>query len=423
MNAGERRGTLSLMAPGRHALLLLSLSLVSRAEAAPGAPSPSPLVLPTAIENEAALAPFLAKLAALKAKRIRRVRITHYGDSHVTSDVMTGELRARLQAEYGDGGPGFVLVGKPWPTYTHALVKTGADAGAWRAERVWAKYGAGRPKPRDDLFGLAGVSVSSRQNASTWLELRRRAPLASLDLYALRQPGGGRLDLVVGGQRARWLFTVGSEKEAAFADVSLPPGTTRVELHASLGEVRLFGADLSSGRPGVVYDVLGLNGARAATLLAYAEPLWSEQLRRLGPDLVVLAFGANEVDNEQLTREAFARGFDELLLRLRRMLPTAACLVIAPPDRGRYRRKTGWEIPENQGFILEEERRLARARGCAFWDQRAAMGGAGGILRFLAASPPLAQSDRVHLTGRGYRLLAEALHAALVAASTRAALR
>ncbi len=398
-------------------MLGLALALVPRAEAAPPAPS---LVVPTPIENEAALAPLLQKLVALKARRIRRVRITHYGDSHVTSDTFTGELRARLQAELGDGGPGFVLLGKPWPSYTHALVKTGADAGAWRAERLFAKYGPGRPKPRDDLFGLAGVSVSSRQSAGAWLELRRRAPLDRLDLYVLRQPGGGRLDLVVGGQRVRWLFTAASEKEAAFAEVSLPPGTTRVELHASLGEVRLFGADLASGRPGIVYDALGLNGARAATLLGYAEPLWSEQLRRLNPDLVVLAFGANEVDNEQLTREAFARGFDELLLRMRRMLPTAACLVIAPPDRGRYRRKTGWEIPENQGFFLEEERRLARARGCAFWDQRAAMGGAGGILRFLTASPPLAQSDRVHLTGRGYRLLAEALHAALVAALARA---
>ena len=37
----------------------------------------------------------------------------------------------------------------------------------------------------------------------------------------------------------------------------------RAMVRAGLGEVRLYGVDLGSGRPGIVYDTLGLNGARA----------------------------------------------------------------------------------------------------------------------------------------------------------------
>jgi hypothetical protein len=56
------------------------------------------------------------------------VRIEHFGDSHITSDILTGVVRSRLQADFGDGRPGFVLLGRPWRTYTHAAVKTARSA-------------------------------------------------------------------------------------------------------------------------------------------------------------------------------------------------------------------------------------------------------------------------------------------------------
>ena len=49
---------------------------------------------------------------------------------------------------------------------------------------------------------------------------------------------------------------------------------------------------------------------------------------------------------------------------------------------------------------------------------RAAMGGAGSILSWMRARPPLADGDRVHLTGAGYRRVARALHRALLPQSS-----
>jgi lysophospholipase L1-like esterase len=391
--------------------------------ALPPAPPASPPAVVEIEDGDRALAPLFAKLRALKEGRLARVRITHWGDSHITTDVPTGELRARLQAEFGDGGPGFVLLGKPWPSYRHGAVQTGADQG-WRAERLWAKYAGGRLQPRDDLFGLAGVSVHAPQSGVAWIEARGRTgpPLRSLELYYLLQVGGGRIEILVGGKRVRWLFTVGSDKEPAYARVDLPDGTRRVELAASLGEVRLYGADVGSGNRGLVYDSLGLNGGRAASLLQWHEGLLAQQIGRLAPDLIVVAYGSNEVDIEKLTRKSFSASFDEVLRRLRKGATGASCLVLGPPDQGRYRRRTGWVIPEQLELIVSEQRRVARLRGCAFWDQRAAMGGAGAIVRWMRASPPLAQSDRVHLTGEGYRQLAAALHRALMAGLARHAI-
>jgi lysophospholipase L1-like esterase len=423
--------------------LLVLLALLGLASAVAGARrrgrrapkrAPAHVVLPATLpassttpveieDGDRALAPFYARLRALKEGRLTRVRITHWGDSHITSDVPTGELRARLQAEFGDGGPGFVLLGKPWPSYRHSTVQTGADR-AWRAERLWAKYVGGRLQPRDDLFGLAGISVHALQGGVTWLAARGRTgpPLRSLDLYYLLQAGGGRLEVLAGGKRVRWLFTVSSDKAPAYARVELPDGTRRVELSAALGEVRLFGVDVGSGNRGLVYDALGLNGGRAASLLQWHEGLMAQQIDRLAPDLIVVAYGSNEVDIERLARASFAASFDDVLRRLRKAAGRASCLVLGPPDQGRYRRRTGWVIPEQLDLIVEEQRRVARLRGCAFWDQRAAMGGSGAVLRWLRASPSLAQSDRVHLTGEGYRQLAAALHQALMAGLARHAI-
>jgi lysophospholipase L1-like esterase len=375
--------------------------------------APTQLELPV---DRSHLNRFFDKLSALKKGTGKRARIAFWGDSHVAGEMLPGRLRSRLQETFGDAGPGFVLLGQPWRSYRHLSVKLGANK-RWRAERIWARYSRKRPQPRDDLFGLAGISVNARRSGRTWVEPRGRRTLASLDLYYLRQPGGGKLEIRAGGRRVKLLLTVASRKEPAYARVKLPPRTRRVELVTGrVGEVRLFGADLESGVPGVVLDTFGINGARAGTVLKWNERLMVHQLGQLAPDLVVLAYGSNEVDSDNLTRQSFGATFDALLTRMRKAAPSSACLVVGPPDQGRFDKELGWQIPGRLDWLVAEQRRLARRRGCAFWDQRAAMGGARGIYNWVRADPPLARPDHVHLSVQGYRAIGDALADALLAA-------
>jgi lysophospholipase L1-like esterase len=358
---------------------------------------------------------FYDRLQALKEGRAQRVRITFWGDSHIAGEVLVARIRSRLQQELGDAGPGFVYLGQPWRSYRHLKVKLDSSR-SWRSERIWSRYSRRRRQPRDDLLGMGGISVyvPARRRATAAIVPRGKGGLAALDLHYLRQPRGGRIELRADGKRLRWLLTVASAKEATFARVELPENTRKVELQTSGGEVRLFGVDLASGQPGVICDTLGLNGAKATAVQDWNEALMARQVARLAPDLVVLAYGSNEVDAETLTREQLAEGFDQLLGRMRRLAPGAACLVVGPPDQARLRKEYGWEVPPQLNAIVEEQRRLARLRGCAFWDQRAAMGGAGSIFSWVGADPPLARSDHVHLYSEGYRRIADGLYTALV---------
>jgi hypothetical protein len=72
-----------------------------------------------ASKREAAPLEFLrAALVRTKAGQAK-THVLFFGDSHVAADFMSGRVRERLQVDYGDGGPGFLMTGQPWRSYRH----------------------------------------------------------------------------------------------------------------------------------------------------------------------------------------------------------------------------------------------------------------------------------------------------------------
>ncbi len=93
-------------------------------------------------------------LVQRRAKR-SRVRIVVMGDSHTAGDSLAGELRYQLQRAFGDGGHGYLHVGKPWSAYRHRHVRYSIH-GPWKYYYIltWNKP----IQPRDWLYGAGGVS-------------------------------------------------------------------------------------------------------------------------------------------------------------------------------------------------------------------------------------------------------------------------
>jgi hypothetical protein len=83
-----------------------------------------------AIDDAHHLAPFLAKVAALvRGRAADHLRVAVYGDSNLTMDQMTGQMRRTLQGRYGDAGHGFVALGRPWAHYHHMDVEHDCEGG------------------------------------------------------------------------------------------------------------------------------------------------------------------------------------------------------------------------------------------------------------------------------------------------------
>ncbi|HEX8071143.1 MAG TPA: SGNH/GDSL hydrolase family protein [Pyrinomonadaceae bacterium] len=167
----------------------------------------------------------------------------------------------------------------------------------------------------------------------------------------------------------------------------------------------------------ILYEALGVNGARAKRLRALTEDAsFLQALARRKPSLIVLAYGTNEVTDEDWTVESYERMFVEIINRCRAAAPTASVLIVGPPDRA-VRGARGWASVRRMPELIEAQRRAALSAGAAFWSASDAMGGAGSMNVWVARG--MAQPDHVHFTAAGYSRLGAMFYSDLMNAYRR----
>ena len=355
-----------------------------------------------------ALASFYEALDRTERKEPGAVtRITHFGDSVLVTDWVTGTLRRRMQERYGDGGHGFLLIAAPWPGYFHNDVSHTASAG-------WAMHRVVGPLTRDGHYGLGGVSFRANQGG-IWARFGtaqkgtfgRRA--SRFTVAYLAQPRGGEFEIRVDGELVDTVSTASEDVRSAIHTVKVEDGEHRFELRVKRPQVRAFGVWLEREGPGVVYDAIGILGARMRTLDENDDAHFAEQLRLRDPHLVVLQYGINETEDGPSSR--LEPAMKRVLDQVRAALPQASCLVVGAMDRAD--RRGGQYV--SRSFIpklVEAQRRAAFEAGCAFFDTYAAMGGEGSMGAW--ARKGLAGGDLAHPSSAGAEVLGTWIHRALV---------
>jgi lysophospholipase L1-like esterase len=331
-------------------------------------------------------------------------RVTHYGDSPTTADLITGDIREMLQARFGDAGHGFILIAKPWAWYQHR--------GVWLNGSGWSIFPATRSELRDRNYGLGGVSFHADTVARARFALDDPGQ-SHFELYFERQPGGGTVDAFASGAGAAGglsapLARIATAGDAApgFAAFDVPGGAKSIELSAE-GSIRLFGLTAEKPGPGVVYDSIGLNGASVTVLSrTFNAEGWSAELQHRHSDLVTINYGTNEADSADFIDKQYEKELREAIRRVRAALPDVSILVMSPMDRG-YRAGQGEiETMETIPGLVEIQRRVAADTGCAFFDTFAAMGGAGTMSRWYNAQPRLVSADFIHPYPAGGKIIA-----------------
>lgn len=388
-----------------------SLLAASRDPGAPAAPlADTPVEIATAtragavgaLQRPQALRRLFESLARLEGGQAQDdVRIVQFGDSHTAADLETAVIRRALQARFGDGGRGFVAIGKPWRRWIQEGVKVGMTD--WNPERGKLEKGK---FSGDGMYGLAGIGLESHAHgARAWTDISTKT--ARTEIAYLEQPNGGSFDVLVDGVRVVRIATRGDRSQSAFRTFDVAElAAHQLEVRAAGdGDVRVFGVSLDRAQHGVVFDALGINGARVTTCLQWNEMHWAEQLKHRSPALVIFAYGTNESTDDQ-PQATYERQLVDLLGRVARSVPNASCMLMGPPDRAITNgSKESWVTAPKLLEIIASQRRVAEAAGCAFYDQLAAMGGEGTVAAWANEDPPRAQKDRVHLTRDGYTQL------------------
>ena len=341
-------------------------------------------------------------------------RIAHFGDSTIALDGITMTTRESLQLRFGDAGHGFVLAARGLLPYRHFQVRH-------ETEGNWRMFDLTHAGLSDGRYGLGGVQVRSASGATAWFasdddeESRVGRSVSSFLVFHQRHPRGGELAYRVDEGEWQILDTESATVEDGVERIEVPDGEHRLSLRtAGHGETRLYGVALERPGPGVVYDSLGIVGARASRMLGFDPEHLRTQLAQRETNLVVIAFGGNDADDNR-DEEDFFETFRQVAHLVRTARPEASCLLFAPLDQAerdeRGRVVTLAPVPR----IVSASRRAAEAEGCAFFDTWTAMGGEGAMGRWFRRSPRLSSGDFRHATPAGYRVIGNMFYRALLA--------
>jgi len=339
---------------------------------------------------------FVLSLHSLETQHARKVRVLHFGDSHIASDTETSVVRSYLQNIFGDGGPGLEL---PWggPRLSSSTITYGNTYG-W--QRIHPTYSS----PEEDTgLSLSYIEAGSPRQ-SAWID----AAGSEFCVYYLAQPEGGDAEFLLDGRslgRRRMNATFPQVEEARFPAPG-PDALHRFEIRTlNSGRVRILGVSVEKAAPGVIYSALGLVGARAEYLLKCREETFDAQISAEQPDLIILGYGTNESSGSYLDGNAYDAALTTIISRLHRAAPTALVILLTPPDRGDIRPGQAQHIQRLLQEVITVERGVAEREGAVLMDLHSAMGGAGTAERWASMQPPLARPDMTHFTNEGYNLL------------------
>lgn len=344
-----------------------------------------------------ALDRLFVRLDALQEDPRSQVRILQLGDSHIAADYITGTIRERLQASFGNGGRGFLHVEQREQYGGRRLSRRGP----WRRTRMVDKGQDGQP------FGFSGHAIES-MGAGAWVEYAL-IDAHRVTLYYHATPGAADMTVTVDGELVGKVDTASKRPESDYKSVVIPRKEGKdgrvLRITANGKGVRLIGISFEREDGGLLYDSVGPVGADARVYLSASEDSFREHLKVLRPDLVVLMLGGNDllrVRRGDMTLEQTRLDLEALIARVQDALPDADCMVWSPMDAGE-RKGRDIESKDRIGEMRYVQREAARNRGCGFWDMYAAMGGDGSIGRWAAKN--IINRDLIHPRRRAGELL------------------
>jgi hypothetical protein len=339
---------------------------------------------------------FVLSMRSLETSHAGKVRILHFGDSHIASDSESSVVRASLQSRFGDGGAGLTL---PWggPHLYSGNFTYGGTSG-------WQRSHPSCSTPIEDTGLALSYIETDSPDQSVWIE----APGSEFRVDYLAQPGGGAAEFLVDGVSLgqRRMISDYPQMQVASFRMQGPDAPHRLEIRTlGVGLVRILGVSVEKESPGVVYSAVGLVGARAEYLLKCREETFDAQISAERPDLVILGYGTNETSGSYLDENAYEAALSTIMARIHRAAPSALVVLLTPADRGDSRPGQAQHIQQILQEVIAAQREAAWRDGAILIDLHTAMGGSGSAERWATLQPPLARPDMTHFTNEGYNLL------------------
>ena len=339
----------------------------------------------------------------------RPVRIAFLGDSFVEGDILTADLRERLQTAFGrrpGGGAGFAPMASPLTAFRRTI-KT--QSKGWTAYNIMQRKSA--PANLRGNFYVSGWVCQPTAGASTrWENTDYRKLLDSCNgarIFFL-SPRDSRVEVTLNDTERRE-FDISGDDAVRQIEISAPHirSLTFKVLSGTEGFIG-YGAVFDGG--GVVVDNYSVRSNNGQAMF-WTNPSVNAQINALtGYDLVILQYGLNIMQSGVKSYTNYAAQIEKMVAFVRSCFPDAAVLVLGVSDRS-TKTDAGFEPMDAIPYMLDFQRQAARNTGAAFWPTCDAMRAQGGMEQFVKNG--WAGKDYTHINYAGGRRVAWALFDAL----------
>ena len=339
----------------------------------------------------------------------RPVRIAFLGDSFVEGDILTADLRERLQSAFGGrpgGGAGFAPMASPLTAFRRTI-KT--QSKGWTAYNIMQRKAA--PANLRENFYVSGWVCQPTAGASTrWENTDYRKLLDSCDgaRILFLSPRDSRVEVTLNDTLRREFDITG---DAAVRQIEISAPHIRSLAFKVLSGTEGFigyGAVFEGG--GVVVDNYSVRSNNGQAMF-WTNPSVNAQINALaGYDLVILQYGLNIMQAGVKSYTNYAAQIEKMVAFVRSCFPGAAVLVLGVSDRS-TKTDAGFEPMDAIPYMLDFQRGAARNTGAAFWPTCDAMRAQGGMEQFVKNG--WAGKDYTHINYAGGRRVAWALFDAL----------
>lgn len=178
----------------------------------------------------------------------------------------------------------------------------------------------------------------------------------------------------------------------------------------------LTGVFLDNDNPGLTFHSIGVNGADLDDYLRC--PYFEMDMELLQPDMVVFGIGINDANSDNFDSLTFKNRYLQLIQRIQKVNPECAFVFITNNDSYKKISRRNYAVNKNNLQVREVFYRLADLTQGAVWDQFDIMGGLKSMDKWRQNG--YAQTDRIHFTVKGYKLLGDLFFNAFVDAHDKA---
>ena len=332
----------------------------------------------------------------------RPVRIAVLGDSFIEGDILTADLREKLQQAYGGGGAGFAPMASPLTVFRRTI-KT--QSKGWTAYNIMQRKAA--PQNLRGHFFVSGWVCQPSEGASTrWENTDYRQQLDSCTAARVFfiSPGDSRIELTLNDSLRREFEVEGA---AAVRQVTVTaPHIRSLAFKVNSGTEGFIGYGAVFEADGVVVDNYSVRSNNGQAMF-WTNPSVNAQVNDLaGYDLVILQYGLNIMQTVVHNYTNYARQIEKMVVYVQQCFPTAAVLVLGVSDRS-VKTDAGFEPMDAIPYMLDYQRGAAENTGAAFWPTCDAMRSLGGMEQFVANG--WAGKDYTHINYAGGRRVAWSL--------------